>query len=137
MLRHIPGTQPLAQSAVLTRAAAYDGGTAGPRREADVRSGTVAVLDRILRAGEGRIVRKLVSIAEQVNLLEDDFVAMSDGELRAQTDEFKKRHADGEPLDDLLPEAFAAVREAARRTLGQRHFDVQLMGGAALHLGNI
>src|SRR4051812_16460897 len=107
------------------------------RREADVRSGTVAVLDRILRAGEGRIVRKLVSIAEQVNLLEDDFVAMSDGELRAQTDDFKKRHADGESLDDLMPEAFAAVREAAKRTLGQRHFDVQVMGGAALHLGNI
>src|SRR3954449_9204884 len=107
------------------------------RREADVRSSTVAVLDRILRAGEGRIVRKLVSIAEQVNLLEDDFVAMSDGELRAQTDEFKKRHADGESLDDLVPEAFATVREAAKRTLGQRQYDVQLMGGAALHLGNI
>src|SRR3954470_21854514 len=107
------------------------------RRQADVRSRTVAVLDRVLRAGEGRILRKLVAIAEQVNLLEEDFTAMSDGELRAQTDEFKKRHADGEPLDDLMPEAFAAVREAARRTLGQRHFRVQLMGGAALHLGNI
>ncbi|HET6817205.1 MAG TPA: preprotein translocase subunit SecA, partial [Mycobacteriales bacterium] len=97
----------------------------------------MAVLDRILRAGEGRILRKLTGIAEQVNLLEDDFTAMSDGELRAQTDEFKKRYADGESLDDLMPEAFATVREAARRTLGQRHFDVQLMGGAALHLGNI
>jgi preprotein translocase subunit SecA len=107
------------------------------RREADVRSRTVAVLDRILRAGEGRILRKLTAIADQVNLLEDDFTAMSDGELRAQTDEFKKRHADGESLDDLTPEAFATVREAAKRTLGQRHFDVQLMGGAALHLGNI
>ena len=75
--------------------------------------------------------------AEQVNSIEDDFVALSDAELRAMTDEFRQRYADGESLDDLLPEAFAAVREAARRTLGQRHFDVQLMGGAALHLGNI
>src|SRR5213076_663907 len=77
------------------------------------------------------------SVAEQVNLLEEDFVAMSDAELRAQTDEFRKRAADGEPLDDLMAEAFAAVREGAKRTLGQRHFDVQIMGGAALHLGNI
>jgi len=99
--------------------------SAGPTvAKAEVRSRTVAVLDRILRAGEGRILRKLAGIAEQVNLLEGDFTAMSDGELRAQTDEFKKRHADGESLDDLLPEAFATVREAARRTLGQRHFDV-------------
>jgi preprotein translocase subunit SecA len=99
--------------------------------------GRVAVLDRILRAGEGRILRKLSDIADQVNTIEDDFVAMGDAELRAQTEEFKKRHADGESLDDLMAEAFATVREAAKRTLGQRHFDVQLMGGAALHLGNI
>src|SRR3954462_7121295 len=107
------------------------------RREADVRSRTVAVLDRVLRAGEGRILRKLAGIAEQVNLLEDDFVAMSDGELRAQTDEFKKRLEEGESLDDLMPEAFATVREAAKRVVGMRPFDVQVMGGAALHLGNI
>ena len=62
---------------------------------------------------------------------------MTDAELRALTDEFQARLADGETLDDLLPEAFATVREAAKRTLGQRHFDVQIMGGAALHLGNI
>ena len=62
---------------------------------------------------------------------------MTDEELRAQTDEFKQRLADGESLDDLLPEAFATVREAAKRVLGQRHFDVQIMGGAALHFGNI
>src|ERR1700742_1782124 len=62
---------------------------------------------------------------------------MSDAELRGMTEEFKQRLADGETLDDILPEAFATVREAARRTLGQRAFDVQLMGGAALHLGNI
>jgi preprotein translocase subunit SecA len=91
-----------------------------------------------LRAGEGRILRKLKAIAEQVNLIEDDFVGLSDAELRGMTDEFRQRLADGEEtLDSLLPEAFAAVREAARRTLGQRHFDVQIMGGAALHLGNI
>src|SRR5687768_18049111 len=62
---------------------------------------------------------------------------MSDEELRAQTDEFKRRLADGETLDDLMPEAFATVREAAKRVLGQRHYDVQVMGGAALHMGNI
>ncbi len=96
-----------------------------------------SILDSILRAGEGKILRQLKKISEQVNSVEDDFVAMSDAELRAMTDEFKQRLGDGETLDDILPEAFAAVREAARRTLGQRAFDVQLMGGAALHLGNI
>ncbi len=96
-----------------------------------------SILDSILRAGEGKILRQLKRISEQVNSVEDDFVAMSDAELRAMTDEFKQRLADGESLDDILPEAFATVREAARRTLGQRAFDVQLMGGAALHLGNI
>src|SRR5689334_16534270 len=96
-----------------------------------------AVLDSILRAGEGKILRQLKRISEQINSVEDDFVAMSDAELRAMTDEFRQRYADGESLDDLLPEAFAAVREAARRTLGQRAFDVQLMGAAALHKGNI
>uniref|UniRef100_UPI002023E81C preprotein translocase subunit SecA n=1 Tax=Frankia sp. CiP1_Cm_nod2 TaxID=2897161 RepID=UPI002023E81C len=95
------------------------------------------VLEKILRAGEGRILRRLKAITEQVNLLEDDFVGLTDAELRAMTDEFRQRIDDGETLDELLPEAFAAVREAARRTLGQRHFDVQIMGGAALHLGNI
>jgi preprotein translocase subunit SecA len=83
------------------------------------------------------MLRKLKRIAEQVNSIEDDFVAMSDAELRGMTDELKQRYTDGESLDDLLPEAFATVREAAKRTLGQRHFDVQLMGGAAMHLGNI
>jgi preprotein translocase subunit SecA len=96
-----------------------------------------AILDKILRAGEGKIVRKLERLAQQVNALEDDIAALSDAELREETDKFKARYADGETLDDLLPEAFAVVREAARRTLGQRHYDVQLMGGAALHLGNI
>ena len=96
-----------------------------------------AIVDSVLRAGEGRILRKLKRISEQINSIEDDFVSMSDAELRALTDEFRQRYADGETLDDLLPEAFAAAREAAKRTLGQRAFDVQLMGAAALHLGNI
>ncbi len=96
-----------------------------------------AIIDSVLRAGEGKILRKLKRTADQVNSIEEDFAALSDAELRALTDEFRQRHADGESLDDLLPEAFATAREAARRTLGQRHFDVQLMGGAALHLGNI
>jgi preprotein translocase subunit SecA len=96
-----------------------------------------ALLDKILRAGEGKILKRLHQIAEQVNALEEDFAALSDEELRGQTEEFKQRFAEGETLDDLLPEAFATVREAAKRTLGQRHFDVQVMGGAALHFGNI
>jgi preprotein translocase subunit SecA len=96
-----------------------------------------AILDKILRIGEGKILRQLEAIAKAVNAIEDDFVAMSDEELRGQTGEFRQRLAAGETLDDLMPEAFATVREAAKRVLGQRHFDVQLMGGAALHLGNI
>ncbi len=95
------------------------------------------IIDSVLRAGEGKILRKLKRIASQVHSIEEDFATLSDSELRAMTDELRQRHADGESLDDLLPEAFAAVREAARRTLGQRHFDVQIMGGAALHMGNI
>nr|WP_205830332.1 preprotein translocase subunit SecA [Microbispora sp. CL1-1] len=96
-----------------------------------------AILDKILRAGEGKTLRKLKRIAEQVNSIEEDFKSLSDAELRALTAEYKQRHAEGESLDDLLPEAFATVREAARRVLGQRHFDVQIMGGANLHMGNI
>jgi preprotein translocase subunit SecA len=96
-----------------------------------------AIIDSVLRAGEGKILRKLKRIADQVNSIEEDFAALSDAELRAMTDEFRQRYEDGETLDELLPEAFATAREAARRTLGQRHFDVQLMGGAALHMGNI
>ncbi len=95
------------------------------------------IIDKLLRIGEGKILRQLEGIAKAVNAIEDDFKAMSDDELRGMTDEFRKRLADGEDLDDIMPEAFATVREAARRVLGQRHFDVQLMGGAALHLGNI
>jgi len=97
----------------------------------------VSVLNKILRAGEGKILRKLHRIADQVTSIEEDFINLSDAELRALTDEYKERYADGESLDDLLPEAFATVREAAKRVLGQRHYDVQLMGGAALHLGYV
>ncbi len=96
-----------------------------------------AILDKLMRAGEGKILKQLTRVVGQVSSIEDDFSRLSDAELRAETDTFRARLADGETLDDLLPEAFAAVRESARRTLGQRHYDVQLMGGAALHLGNI
>ncbi|HEU0288517.1 MAG TPA: preprotein translocase subunit SecA, partial [Nocardioidaceae bacterium] len=97
----------------------------------------MAMIDKILRMGEGKILRQLKTISKQVNAVEEDFVSLSDEELQAQTDDFKQRLEAGETLDDLLPEAFATVREAAKRVLGQRHFDVQIMGGAALHLGNI
>ena len=96
-----------------------------------------AILDRIMRAGEGRILKELSKTVVKVNSFELATVALSDEELRAKTDEFKTRYAKGESLDELLPEAFATVREAAKRTLGQRPYDVQLMGGAALHSGNI
>ncbi len=95
------------------------------------------VLQKLLRAGEGKTLRRLKSIAEAVNAVEDDFVAMTDAELRGETDVFRQRLQDGETVDDILVEAFGVAREAARRTLGQRHFDVQVMGGAALHQGNI
>ena len=97
----------------------------------------VLVLDKLLRAGEGRILRKLESLARQVNALESDLKKLSDEQLKSLTIAYKQRAQNGESLDDLLPEAFATVREASLRTLGQRHYDVQLMGGAALHLGNI
>ncbi len=96
-----------------------------------------AFFDKILRAGEGRVLRELSKIVVVVNAHEPRISAMSDSELRAQTDIFKERYSKGESLDDLMPEAFAVVREAAKRTLGQRHYDVQIMGGAALHKGNI
>jgi preprotein translocase subunit SecA len=91
------------------------------------------VIDKVLRAGEGRILRRLKNIADQVDSIEEDFAKLSDGELRALTEQFKERYAEGETLDELLPEAFAVVREAADRVLGQRPFRVQIMGAAALH----
>jgi preprotein translocase subunit SecA len=95
------------------------------------------VLNRLLRVGEGKMVKRLSNIAAHIDTLEDDVKQLSDAELRAKTDEFRKRYADDESLDDLLPETFAVVREASWRVLGQRHFKVQLMGGAALHLGQV
>ena len=95
------------------------------------------VLERALRVGEGRLLRRLKHYAEAVNHLEEDFKELTDDELKSETVELRERFSKGESLDDLLPEAFAAVREAAQRTLGMRPFDVQAMGGAALHLGNI
>lgn len=97
----------------------------------------MAFFEKLLRAGEGRILKKLKAITDAVNSLEADFKELSDAELQAMTPEFKERLKDGETLDDLLPEAFAAVREAAWRVRGMRHYDVQIMGGAALHLGNV
>ncbi len=97
----------------------------------------VKVFEKLLRAGEGRVVKRLEGIARQVNVLEEDFEKLTDAELRAETGVFRQRLDNGEPIDKLLPEAFAAVREASKRTLGKRHFDVQLMGGAALHEGNV
>src|SRR3954447_5628627 len=98
---------------------------------------TVPLFSRLLRAGETKLVKRLGRIAAHIDTLEAETQALTDAELRAKTDEFRTRYAEGESLDELLPEAFAVVREAAVRTIGQRHFPVQLMGGAALHLGNI
>ncbi len=96
-----------------------------------------SIIDKVLRAGEGRLLSKLRNYAAAVNALEEAFSSLSDQELANETTVLRERYAAGESLDDLLPEAFAAVREASKRTLGMRHFDVQIMGGAALHMGNI
>lgn len=94
-------------------------------------------LEKLLRAGEGRVIRRLNQVVKAVNALEEDISKLTDEELRNETTELRERFAKGETLDQLMPEAFAAVREAAKRTLGMRAYDVQIMGGAALHLGNI
>ena len=94
-------------------------------------------LAKLVGGSDERTAKKLEPIAEEINALEPDFERLSDEQLRAKTDEFKARLGEGQELDDLLPEAFAAVREAAKRTLGQRHFDVQLLGGYVLHQGKI
>ncbi|MET3933337.1 preprotein translocase subunit SecA [Arthrobacter sp. OAP107] len=96
-----------------------------------------SLIEKILRTGDKKLLRQLRNYADSINALEDSFQTFTDAELREETDRLRTRHQDGEKLEDLLPEAFAAVREASSRTLGMRHFDVQLMGGAALHLGNI
>ena len=96
-----------------------------------------SILEKVLRVGEGRVLRRLENYAKAINALEEDFSHLTDEELKNETVQLRERYSAGESLDDLLPEAFAAVREASKRTLGLRHFDVQLMGGAALHLGSI
>jgi preprotein translocase subunit SecA len=95
------------------------------------------VLDKITNLGEGRKRKKLDSVAQLVATYEDEIKDLSDQELAAKTPEFRERYANGESLDDLLAEAFAVVREAAWRAISQRHFDVQVMGAAGLHEGNI
>ena len=95
------------------------------------------MLSKLLRLGEGRMVKRLRGVANYVNTLSDEVEKLSDAELRAKTGEFRARVEGGESLDDVMPEAFAVAREAAWRVLGQRHFDVQIMGGAALHFGNV
>jgi len=94
-------------------------------------------LEKLLRAGEGRVLRRLQGVVKATGALEEDYGQLTDEELRNETVELRARYEAGETLDQLMPEAFAAVREAAKRTLGQRPYDVQIMGGAALHLGNI
>jgi len=95
----------------------------------------MSILDRVLRAGEGKKLKALQGLVPHVAGLEPSMKALSDDALRSKTAEFRGRLDRGENLDDLLVEAFAVVREAATRVLGQRHYDVQIMGGAALHFG--
>src|ERR1700681_1666832 len=95
----------------------------------------MSVFTRVLRAGEGKKVRRLAELVPLINELEPEMESLSDDELAHRTVLFRERVDNGESLDDLLVESFATVREAAWRVLGQRHFDVQLMGGMALHFG--
>ena len=95
----------------------------------------MSVLSRVLRSGEGKKLKAIESLVPDINSLEPEIEKLSDHALQAKTDEFKQRLERGEDLNDLLVEAFAVVREAARRVIGQRHYDVQMMGGIALHLG--
>ncbi|MEZ5124660.1 MAG: preprotein translocase subunit SecA [Thermoleophilia bacterium] len=97
----------------------------------------IKIVDKLLRAGEGRRMKALVEQAARVGQFEAEFASLDDAALRAKTDEFRQRHANGELLDDLLFEAFAVAREASKRTLGLRPFDVQIMGGIVLHEGDI
>ena len=97
----------------------------------------MSVFSKVLRAGEGKALKELEALAERVNSLEPEIEALSDDELRAKTTEFRQRIDNGASLDDIQEEAFAVVREAARRVLGQRHYDVQLIGAGALHRGMI
>ena len=95
----------------------------------------MTALSRVLRSGEGKKLKAIESLVPDINSHEPEIEKLSDHALQAKTDEFKQRLEKGEDINDLLVEAFAVVREAARRVIGQRHYDVQLMGGIALHLG--
>lgn len=97
----------------------------------------MSLIDKFLRLGEGKVLKKLAKVADAVDLLEDEYRDLSDAELKAKTEHFRSRLKDGESLDSLMIEAFATVREASDRVLGLRHFREQVMGGAALHWGNI
>ena len=94
-------------------------------------------LSKLLRAGEGRMVKRLSKIADQVMDLDEEYAALTDDELKAKTEEFKQKIAEGASLDDILLDAFATAREASWRVLGQKHYKVQIMGGAALHFGSV
>ena len=94
-------------------------------------------LSKLLRAGEGRTVKRYDKIADQVLALEDEYAALTDEELKAKTHEFKAALADGTSMDEILLDAFATAREASWRVLGQKHYKVQIMGGAALHFGSV
>lgn len=96
-----------------------------------------ALLRKVFGSANERYVKSLQKYVAKINALEPDVAALSDDELKARTPWLKQRLADGETLDDILPDAFATVREAAKRTIGQRHFDVQLVGGIVLHRGQI
>jgi len=96
-----------------------------------------SIAQRFFGSANDREVKRLQGIVAQINALEPDVEKLTDDQLRARTDEFRRKYQDGADLDDLLPDAFATVREAAKRTLGQRHYDVQLLGGMVLHQGKI
>src|SRR3989337_1718716 len=95
----------------------------------------MSIFDKILRSGEGKKLKAWQALFPDIRAYEPEMEALNDAALQAKTGEFRQRLANGEDLDDLLIEAYAVVREAGRRVLGQRHYDVQLIGGAALHFG--
>ena len=119
------------------RGARGRGPTLGAPAHTVRRQASTVVLQKILRLGEGRLLRQLEALVREVNAAENAVAGLSDEQLRGRTAEFRDRLGAGETLEDLLPEAFATVREAAQRVLGQRPYDVQVLGGAALHRGNI
>ena len=94
-------------------------------------------ITKLFSGSDEKVIKKLQPVADEINDLELEFESLNDGELYAVTSELRQRLSEGENLDDLLPEGFAVVREAAKRALGQRHYDVQLMGGIVLHQGKI